>query len=58
MGSNNAAFVNFFCFLKGVDDSEHEEVDRACLLLELFNDPNSQKTMLPLYFFLTREKER
>ena len=58
MACNNATFVDFVCFLKGEEDSEHEEVDWACLSHEHFNNANSQKTVLPLYFFLTREKER
>ena len=57
MASNEATLVDFVCFLKGVEDPEHEEVDRACLSEELFKDGNSQKTVLPLYFFLTREKD-
>ena len=55
--NNNAAFIDFVYFLKGKVDLEHEETDRACLMPEHFNDVNCQKTLLPLYFFLTHEKE-
>ena len=55
--NSNAIFFKFVCFSKGKEDPEHEEVDRACLSQELFKDPICQKTLLPLYFFLTREKE-
>ena len=58
MESNNSnIFFDFPSFLKEDGDLEHEEIDKACLSHELFQDSNCLKTLLPLYFFLTRNGE-
>ena len=55
-GSATTMFFAFTSFMKGKRDAEYEEVDGACLTPELFEDTNCHKTLLPLYFFLTRNK--
>ena len=50
-------FFNFLCFLKERSDGEFADVDRACLYIDLFKDVECLTKVLPLYFFLTREKE-
>ena len=58
MESNNTnLFFDFPSFWKEDGDLEHEEIDKACLTPELFQDSNCLKTLLPLYFFLTRNRE-
>lgn len=58
MESNNSnIFFDFPSFLKEDGDLEHEEIDKACLSHELFQDSNCLKPLLPLYFFLTRNRE-
>ena len=49
-------FFAFACFLTGRRDQEHQDVDGACLTQELFRDADCHKTLLPLDFFLTRNK--
>ena len=55
--THNTTFLDYAAFLRGVRDANHEDVDRACLSQEHFEDGKCQKSLLPLYFFLTREKE-
>ena len=52
------AFFLFTRFLKQPGEGEFEEIDTACLYEELFQSPECQRNVLPLYFFLTRNKER
>ena len=55
---NNATFLDYAGFLKGSGQVGHEDVDRACLSREHFENIKCLKSLLPLYFFLTREKEK
>ena len=52
------ASFQFTRFLKQPGEGEFEETDAACLHEELFQSPACQRNVLPLYFFLTRNKER
>ena len=53
---NDSTFLNFASFLKERVDEAFQEVDQARLSHELFADPDSQRSILPLYFFLTRRE--
>ena len=57
--SNNSdrSLFDFTRFLKEKGDDAFREVDDACLSPELFANPESQRSILPLYFFLTRRGE-
>ena len=52
------AFFEFTRFLKEKSDDEYDEIDRSCLFDELFQSPECQRKVLPLYFFLTRNHDR
>ena len=54
---SDGSFLQFARFLKEKEDTTFQEVDRACLSRDLFEDANSQRSVLPLYFFLTRRAE-
>ena len=51
-------FFGFVRFLKGQRDPDHEETDGACLSREMFKSDDCQKSVLPLNYFLTRNKEQ
>ena len=53
----DSTLFNFASFLKEKEDEAFQEVDQACLSHQLFEDPECQRTILPLYFFLTRRAE-
>ena len=53
----NKIFFDFVNFLKGNEDVGFEEVDRACLSNQLFQETESRTKILPLYFFLTRNAQ-
>ena len=53
----NTNLLDYVSFVKEIPDEEFEEVDRACLSHELFQDADSLRTVIPLYFFLTRNRE-
>ena len=53
----NTPFLNFASFMKETPDEEFDEIDRACLSHELFEDVDCLKNVLPLYFFLTRNRD-
>ena len=55
---NDASFLDFARFLKEKPDERFREVDEACLSHALFQDPRCQRSILPLYFFMTRMGER
>lgn len=55
--ANDASFLDFASFLKEKPDEAFSEVDQACLSNELFKDARCQRSILPLYFFLTRRAE-
>ena len=44
------AFFEFPRFLKEKGDDEYDEIDRSCLFDELFQSPECQRKVLPLYF--------
>ena len=49
-------FLEYTRFIHGEKSPEFEEVDSACLTAELLKDPDCQRTVVPLYFYLTRNK--
>ena len=49
-------FLCFASFMKERPDQEFDEIDRACLRHELFQDVDCVKNVLPLFFFLTRNR--
>ena len=53
---SDGSFLQFARFLKEKDDTTFQEVDRACLSRELFQDPNAQRSVLHPYFFFFDEK--
>ena len=54
---SDKSFFDFARFLKEKGDEAFHEVDGACLSPELFANPECQKSIQPLYFFLTRRGE-
>ena len=55
---DNDLFFGYVRFLKGQRDPEHEEADSACLSREMFKSDDCQRTVLPLFYFLTRSPEQ
>ena len=54
MASDDGGFFDNTRFLRGDPDPRFQEIDRACLFPELFQNVECQRKVLPLYFFLTR----
>ena len=57
MSTDRGDFLDFTRFLRGDTDPRFEEIDRACLYPELFQNVECQHKVLPLYFLLTRYPE-
>ena len=55
--NSDVSFLQFARFLKEKEDTTFQEVDRSRLSRDLFEDANPQRSVLPLYFFLTRGAE-
>ena len=55
---SNDNFFGFVRFLKGKCDQQRDELDSACLSQEMFKNEGYQRTVLPLYYFLTRNDDK
>ena len=52
--NNSPTIFDYIDFMKEQPDDQYYEVDHACLNHQLFKDADYVRTVLPLYYFLTR----
>ena len=58
MTDNATHLFEYTNFLQGERSPDFADVDSACLTPELMKDPESLRKVVPLYFYLTRNKGR
>ena len=54
MSGDSGGFFDFTAFFRGDPDPRFQDVDRACLYPELYQNIKCRQKVLPPYFFLTR----